>query len=377
MAKDLDADRPEGKLRQRDFEDGTGAVAPAFVIYDADGNAIDSVSPLPVEVIDPLTPLLVPAVHPLFGENIHDADGSFSGTELEVYNADDTLWTATEEIGSSFTAVTSEQAHTGTNSAKWTGPSVGDVIQFADPTPPQALSGHVALTFWVYITAGYGAGNSIEVYGWDGAVVGNRVAIETKINQLEFGIWQLVSITLVELGLAAASIDAVRLEYMTKAGLAPTLFVDDMGFQESAGAVPFLVAAPPGLVFEIRKIYGLVVDVFDASVLNGTMPGLDPLALLGSPSLTNGMVFALVQNGLPTPLAGVLRNFCDFFFLDFELQSNVSNGGNTCVKLVLSFDHPIILTGDPALNHFSLTIQDDMRGFTRVHLIAVGGFRLA
>jgi len=290
-------------------------------------------------------------------------DASFGGTPVLVADGTDNVgWTGTNVIGSTVTFDSTDQANTGTKSVKVNKPALNNVWQF-DKGSDIDLSNYVALTLFIYVGSGWSVGDSVEIFGFDtgtGLQVGTSVKIETFFNELNFGVWQKLAIPLSSMGLEASTIDALRMQYVSKNGAAPLFYIDDFQVEETSGAALFKVEPPAETKYLISRFNFTFIDAHAGTLADGTMPALSYNKILGLSQLANGILFTLVKNG-EVIFAAPIRSISDSIKGGGNLINVLSDGVNTSITLSTDFEEPTILDSREG-DFLGIVISDDLSG---------------
>jgi len=286
---------------------------------------------------------------------------SATGTPLEIYNADDTLWTATNIVGGKMTAVSADRPHTGTNSLKVDKMAVDDVYQIANPAGDINMALYTSLTIWANIDKDWKAGDIVDLYGWDtstGLQIGTEVDLSDYFSYLSYDTWQKINIPLTDMGDLSASttLDALRVRQVAAEGKAPKYYLDDIQFEEKVAdettAIEFEIKPDTGTWMYVEGFrviiagpYSGILDVADATE-NATMPKLPYNSLLNVAKLDSGISYRRWQDG-KIRNSNQLKQLLDLLsFGDSEIAGYGSDGTNTWVTVKIGFSVPILLNDD-------------------------------
>jgi len=316
-----------------------------------------------------------PAINPISGQEMA-IDASFGGTPIGVYNGADTvLWTASAIVGTKFDFTDTTQPRTGSADVESDKAAANDVMQF-DKGSSQDLSAHVALTIWIYVASGFIAGNSVSVYGYDtgGAVqVGNKVLLEDYFNELDFGVYQNISIPFTDMGLETSTIDSFRMEIESKSGAGIVFYLDDIQIEETGGSTEFKVTAPVDQLFLISSFRLTFIDAYDTTLASNSMAGIDYDQILGLAALTNGISIQSVRKNQVT-FSLTIRTIGDIIKAGADLLNPMSQSGNTFISIDIKFPEPVLL--DPrSSDMISVVINDDLTGLISFTAIGIGRSR--
>ena len=299
---------------------------------------------------------------------------SATGTPLEIYNADDTLWTATNIVGGKMTAVSADRPHTGTNSLKVDKMAVDDVYQIANPAGDINMALYTSLTIWANIDKDWKAGDIVDLYGWDtstGLQIGTEVDLSDYFSYLSYDTWQKINIPLTDMGDLSASttLDALRVRQVAAEGKAPKYYLDDIQFEEKVAdettAIEFEIKPDTGTWMYVEGFrviiagpYSGILDVADATE-NATMPKLPYNSLLNVAKLDSGISYRRWQDG-KIRNSNQLKQLLDLLsFGDSEIAGYGSDGTNTWVTVKIGFSVPILLKPENE-DRLTLTVNDDL-----------------
>lgn len=303
-----------------------------------------------------------PFTNELYGNDLAQ-DASFGGTPVRIHDGiDSVLWTGSQISGTKVTFNSTDRAQAGLQSVKVANPSVSDTWEFLKATP-QSLSGYVGLTGYINIDKDWSVGDSVSIYGWDGALVGNEVFLEDYININLFDNWQFFTIPLSDMGLSAATVDSFRMTQVSKTGPAATWYLDEFMLQETGGNIRFSVRADQRQVFYVDALRFTFADNVTGSA------ALSYDKILGV-TLANGITITLVKKGAPQ-VSAVYRSIGTFYSSGYD-RSNISDDGtNTLITLELQLSIPIVINSlyDESIN---IDISDDLSGFLVAVAIAKG-----
>lgn len=304
--------------------------------------------------------------------NVNAATG---GTPLKVHNGiDDALWTGSSILGSKFTFNSTDFAHAGSNSIKIDNPKVGNILQLAKGSSLD-VSGYVSLTMWVYVASNWGLGDSISIYGWNtgtGLVVGNSVNLENYFNYSVFGVWRKISIPLSAMSLASGTIDALRVQVLSRGGpLSPTFYLDDMQFEETGAPIAFKVEPDKGTWFHVTSLSQSFADAYDGTLTDGTMFKLSYDKILGE-TLAVGYLYRKIINNLvdfsitKKSLSNILQ------FPNAKISSVIDDGTNVFLSTQSDFVYPLVLKSED-LDRLEMVVQEDLTGLLLMR-ISVDGY---
>jgi len=212
--------------------------------------------------------------------------------------------------------------------------------------------------------------NSILLeFGLDGVLVGNSVNLNDFIDTGDFGEQSFV-IPKGDLGLDVNTFNSMRITITRIGGTKPTIKFDDFQWENSGTPIVYKSTASPGTRFHVTEIRIRVEDAISAVLTDGSMPNIDPSAILGVSSLTNGIVFTRVQKG-KVLFSVSLKDLGDFFATGSNLINVTGDATNTGLTLLAQFPEPIVLEGRTD-EFLSFTINDDLTNLTTFTAAARG-----
>ena len=219
------------------------------------------------------------------------------------------------------------------------------------------------------------ANNSIILeFGLNGTIVGNSVNLNDFIDPGDFAAQTFV-IPKVEFGLSTQNINSMRITITRVGGTKPTMAFDNLQWENTGTPIVYKATTPLNSRFHISELRIRIEDAISAVLTDGSMPNIDPSAILGVSELTNGVVFASVKKG-KTVFSATLKNLGDFFAVGLSLTDVTGDATNTGLTLSITFREPIVLEGGETENFLSFTINDTMTNLTRFTAVARGGLEL-
>lgn len=312
-----------------------------------------------------------PEFHPFLNDSFGTAMNqniSFSGTPEIIHNGgDSTEWTGSAVAGTWNFADSGKVTITSANN--------NDQADFAEEnTLTIDMSGFTALTGKVDLDTYNSVNNSMNVqFNLSGTLVGNSVDLNEYIDTGDFAEQNFV-IPKVDLGLTSQSLDGMTLTMARSGGTKPTVKFDDIQFEASGNPAVFKVITPVGTRFHITELRIRIEDAISAVLTDGSMPNIDPSAILGVSSLTNGIVFSRVQTG-KTLFSVSIKNLGDFFATGSNAINVTGDATNTGLTLLVEFPEPIVLEGKVD-DFLSFTINDNLSGLTRFTAAARGAVEI-
>lgn len=297
---------------------------------------------------------------------------TFGGTPEKIHDGiDSVLWTGSSIVGTSVTFNSALQNHTaaGATSIQIDNAAVGDVLQL-DKGGDLNCGNYSALTLWVYVDKDWIPGDVVELYGWDTGTslqVGTAISLHEYFDYSILDVWQKIAIDLDDLGDLASSLtlDALRLKITTKAGLkSPKFYLDDIQFEETGEPLEFVVEPRAGTWLHITSFDITVVDAYDATLADSSMPKISHSGFLGVSALTIGLQARRIQ-ATTTMFSAVFKNLIDFIGLPkARLVGYGSDGTDTWVKTSQEMAVPLILKSEDE-DKFIYTVRDDLSGLKK------------
>lgn len=299
--------------------------------------------------------------------------GGFSGTPELVHNGGDTAaWTGSNIIGSSVDFASTTRPRTGTFSVRANSPSLGDVWQF-DKGSNIDLSNYVALTIWINVNRRWGAGDSVNIFGYDtgtGLQVGNSVNIQDYINETDFDVWQEAVIPLSDMGLNSSTVDAIRMSINAAAGQTPDFYIDDFDVQESTTSVSYTLEPEQGRILYLNELRFNFVDAYDASLLNNSMYNLSYNQILGQAKLNAGIQLQRFKQG-EIQFSAIFTCLNDFLRVGIGIDQAISDGTNTSIVLKRIFTEFFELDSRQE-DKLVITINDNLSGLISFSVFGLG-----
>ena len=306
-------------------------------------------------------------------------------TEHIYDGTDNAYWTASIISGGKWTLDSTDQNHTvpvGSHSLKSNNSATGNTVQLLRSSDI-ILTNYNLLIIWVYVDDNWTIGDSIIIYGWDSntsTIVGNSVKLEDYFIYNNYGVWQQITIPLVDMNLTEETLDSLRVQISTSDPLGPLFYLDDFQFQGTSGKVDastFLVEPELGtwlyiskITISIANVYSAIVTVKDATE-NATLPGLSYNQILGETALSSGILYQRVHNKEIQFLA-IIRQLSDLLQIPGAVLINqISDGTNTFITIDVGYSEPIILKPENK-DFLSIAINDNLSGLLFMRIAATG-----
>ena len=288
-----------------------------------------------------------------------------------------------------------EIIHNGGSSVEWTGTAIQGTWNFADSTKITItnannndeasfaeegattidMSGFTTLTGKVDLDT-YDSNNNSIILQFDnaGVDVGTAVNVNDFIDTGDFT-EQTFVIPKTNFGLTTQSLDGMTITITRTGGAKPTIKFDDIQWEQTGDVAVFKATTPLGTRFHVTELRIRIEDVISSVLTDGSMPNIDPGAILGVSSLINGIGFGRVQAG-KTLFAVNLKNLGDFFATGSDVINITGNATNTGLTLVVTFPEAIVLEGGESENFLVFRISDNLSGLTRFTAAARGALEV-
>lgn len=316
-------------------------------------------------------------VHPFLNDTFGTAMNqniSFGGTPEIIHNGGTSVeWTGSAIQGTWDFADAGKVSLTSGNNA--------DAATFAEESPTTiGMSGYTTLTGKINLTTYNSTNNSLAViFDNAGTSIGASVDIDDYINTGLLGTEQSFIIPKEDLGLSTQLIDGFTITLTRIGGSKPTMTFDDIQLEQTGDSAVFKTTTPVGTKFHITEIRIAIADnitsiVTASTTTYPTIPGLSYDALLGVSTLTNGIIFSQIQDGV-TIFAAPLKQLGDFLNTGLNLINAIGDGTNTFITLSVAFPEPIILNGN-SNSFLSFTINDNLSGLLQFTAIARGAIEI-
>lgn len=216
--------------------------------------------------------------------------------------------------------------------------------------------------------------NSIFLeFGLDGVLVGNSLNLNAVIDTGDFSAQNFV-IPKAAFGLSTQNFNSMRITITRTGGTKPTIKFDNLQWENTGTPITFKATTPLGTRFHVTELRIRIEDAISAVLTDGSMPNIDPNAILGVASLSNGIVFASVKDG-KLVFSTTLKDLGDFLATGSDLTNVSGDGTNTGLSLVVRFPEAIVLEGGED-NFLSFTINDTMANLTRFTAAARGAIEI-
>lgn len=300
-------------------------------------------------------------------------DGSFGGTPELIHNGIDSVgWTGSNVSGTKITFNDTTQPQAGSNNVLVNRPVIGNVWQF-DKGSDLTLSSWQAFSLYIYVASGWTAGNSIKIYGFDtgtGLQVGDSVLLEDYFNEQQFGSYQQLAIPLTDMNLNIGTIDALRMEVVSKSGPGIVCYIDTFQVEETTGATAFKVEAPTGKKYFVDEFRFTYIDALDTTLASNSMPNLSYNQILGLTKLTNGIGFSRIKDGKAIFSASVTC-LADSTRGGSTIENVFSDGTNTHITVATKFIAPVLLDARTS-DSITVTVNDNLTGLISFTAVALG-----
>lgn len=271
----------------------------------------------------------------------------------------------TSAISGNWTFNSAAQAFTGTVSIDATATAANSTAQLDNGAEPILdLSDFATLDGAIYIVS-MGGGSDAQLFGWNtgtAAIVGNAINISTYVDTGITNIWQTFSIPLGDMGLSAASVDALRI--VTVGPPSPDYYLDAIEFggiaSDSVGPTEFKIEPETGTWLHVHSLQISVADTYDSTLANATMPSIPYDGFLGVGTLVNGILYRRMT-GSEISFSVRIAQLLDFMQLpNTELTGFGGDDTTSWFTARITFAVPLLLK--PPLDNLSLVVRDDLSG---------------
>jgi len=311
-----------------------------------------------------------PESHPFLNESFGTAmnqNVSFSGTPEIIHNGGtSTEWDAA-------------------GPGNWNFASGGKVVLTAGNDADAATFSEEGATTvdWANFTAftgkidldTYDSNNQDFTLQWDlaGVEVGDAVTMNQLIDTGDFAEQNFV-IPKSFFNFGTTVVDGLTLTLNRMGGTKPTVKFDDLQMEAAGDPLTYKATTPLGTRFHVTEIRIRIEDALTAVLTDGSMPNIDPSAILGAGTLTNGIIFGSVKNS-KVLFSITLKELGDFFE-GSDLINVTGNATNQGMTLAVRFPEPVVLLGGATENFLSFTINDDLSALTRFTASARGAIEI-
>jgi len=287
-----------------------------------------------------------------------------------------TEWDVDSIQGGKFDPARTNRPRTGTYSIRTDNAAVNNILEW-DRGSDVAMSGYASITMWVNVDKDWKGNDSIELYGWDtntASQVGVAIGLEDYFDYSDFDTWHKLSIPLSDMGLSTSTLDAFRMEIISKQGKSPKFWIDDMQLEENTGdaeAIDYTIRPETGEWLYVNTIRSLWVAPYDSTEGNGTVPNIPYDSFLGIGPLDVGVLYQrLVDDEVTFSLS--VKQLSDLLQLAGTKISNMG-GDSTTTWMTVDFtlDKPIVLKSDTT-DYMRVRINDDMSGLTSYRVSILG-----
>ena len=298
-------------------------------------------------------------------------NASYGGTPVTIHDGTDSVaWGFAETGTTGFTADSTDRFYAGAKSVKSDSVAAGAYAEFTNNVGPGTdidLSGYTAFTMWINVDSNWILGDSVAFQGVvDGGLVGTSVDLSDYFDYTNHDVWQLISIPVIDMGLSATSIDAVRFTQGGKAGAAtPLYYLDNITLEETGAPIKYNIKPDKGTWFHIDTVHITMADNVDSEIDTGadtkvpTMYGLSYNKFLGM-TATEGLKFETYRaNELVTGTSLEVTSLASMLALpDAKITNAISDGTNTLISLERKLSVPIILKAEED-DELRVTLSDD------------------
>ena len=344
------------------IRNGLGNKAAAEV---TDGNALKVAT---TEYTDLDTEISI-FVNPTYGSSMSINAAPVGCSEINIHDGEENAYWAASSIVGIWNFSSGVQAHDSTASIDGTLTINNDIAQFTKGSDLN-LTTYSQISGWIYVTAWSDqGGKEINIHAWNtgsSSQIGIQANIGNYINTYSLNTWQKFIIPLSDMDLYQDIIDAFRLDIVEEgAGEAINFYLDDIVLEGGGASVQeYLVAPQIGQKFHVTKINLLIIDDYDSTLANATMPNLNYNKLLGE-SFTTGIIFRVITDSNIT-FATQIRNISDILMLPtIENFNTFSDGSST--GLHFSFTFPTALELDSRTeDRLSILLTENFSGLLKM-----------
>ncbi len=308
-------------------------------------------------------------LNPTYGANMAINASPIGAPPEHIHDGEEhTYWTASAVAGV-WNFSSEVQAYDSTASIDGTLTIHQDVAQFTKGSDLN-LAPYSQLSGWIYIIGWSDqGGKELNFTGWDTSLpaqVGVAANIGNYVNVNLLNVWQKFIIPLSDMSLFQDVIDALRLSIIDDgAGDAIDFYLDELIIEGGGVSVQeYLVAPQHGQKFHVTTINLYMVDNYDSTLADATMPKLAYDQLLGETFIT-GLVFRVIVDESIT-FAVAVKDISDIMMLPTIENLNVFSDGPT-TGLQFSFTFPVALELDSRTeDRLSILITENFSGFLRL-----------
>jgi hypothetical protein len=179
------------------------------------------------------------------------------------------------------------------------------------------------------------------------------------------------------MSLTGASVDAFRIATIDiGTGVPPDFYLDLISLPgtgvspgDSAQPEDFVLEPTKGTWLHVHTIHFTMVDEYEGTLADATMPSIPYDGFLGLGTLTRGLNYRRIQlDGVVFSL--ILRDFIDIMSLPgARISGSGSDGVFTWVSMSLDLTEPIVLKSED-FDRLILTVQDNLAPLTFMRVSA-------
>lgn len=280
-------------------------------------------------------------------------DASISGTPEVVYLDEPTTgWTNSALTGVWDFASAAITPQSGTESIDATATVDGSQALMERSTTID-LSAFSSISGFIYLTTWNSSRHDVTVeVRLAGVIVGNPVNVNDYVDTGTLGAWLPFVIPKIDMGLNGSIIDQVVFTTLSSSGQPPNYYLDTINIEESGSKV-FSFSPEPGQVFEL--------DTINIS-FSDNITVVEPNQLMGLPSLTNGVRFRTVTDGV-TRFGGGIRTIGELSSTG-TINSQITGAADTTITLTVPSPGTLIRFNGDTGDAFSAVISDDFSSLT-------------
>ena len=304
------------------------------------------------------------ATNPTYGREMNK-NAAYTGAAVLVHNGTDNVaWTMSEPVGTKWVADDTAHYYAGAKAMTFDNGIVGAIMQVINNAGPGTdidMSGYAAITMWIYVGNNWELSDSFSLYAHlNGAMVGNKVYLEHYFESSLHNTWQYIDIPLADMGIAALSIDALRIQNEVRGGpQSPQFWIDDWYIQQTGAPVDYTVKPDNGTWLYVENIQITFVDAYDPALLSSNMPNLSYNKILGM-TPTTGYVLRIVANEVTLSEVRFINLLSILSYPNTTITNYISDGTNTLITIAKNYpEHNSFILKSEEAEKLVITIEDN------------------
>ena len=195
-----------------------------------------------------------------------------------------------------------------------------------------------------------------------GALIGNKVYIESYFDYDDYDTWHYINIPLTDMGLTVETLDAFRIENEAReGGKSPKFWIDEFEFRVTGTPVDYEVIPDKGTWFHVKSFQTTFVGAHKSDLVNATLPLLAYDKILAM-TPTEGYIHKRFSEGATDPIFEVrITNLMDLLSLPYSTITNaMSDGTNTLITITNEYpDGVAFVMKAEDLDKMVYTVEDD------------------